>query len=531
MKTNLSKIQGRYVVITTLSVTVITVAVLVPSYRHQSKNSTSVTHPSVAVTDLAKAYTATSAVKHRIKPPLKDVDVPYKSFHYKAEKGATLTYGNSHVRIPENSLVDKTGKLVKGDVNIQYREFHTPLDFFVSGIPMTYDSGGQQYTFESDGMFDIKGYHNGEEVYVKPGKQLSMDISSMKGTANYNFYRFDTASGQWTLLEPHVTTTSVTQTNITTDTVSTKVVAMKEDISKIQQDEKKLEDDAPFIPQKAGAAKCYVSIDADTNQYPELTMYQGIWFAVDPKDTQFSLRYTANYRVWQNMTFKRIDKGQTYQATVSSGNEAHTFILHPVFEGTAYETAIATYNKKFKQYEVMMNEKKEEERKKEEAYQALLAQQEAQRVKEEEERKQQQQAQFNHDLKKDLNSAVTYYCLNIKSFGTYNCDNPNNRPQGAALAANYTDNKNENLNNQTVYLVEKGKNMLNTYGTGQPFCFNPASVNFAWCVTPDNRLAVFTDDNFKKINQTDGSYTMVLSKTNKTFKSEAELDSFFKQYM
>lgn len=536
MKNNLFKNQGKYALITTLSATTVIVAVIVTTYHyHKTNRAANTQQPVKSVSESGKVLGTSTKVKHTIKPPLKGVDVPYKSFHYKAEKGATLAYGKSHIHIPGNSLVDKYGNLVKGDVDIHYREFHTPLDFFASGIPMTYDSGGKQYTFESDGMFDIKGFHNGEEVFVKEGKQLEMDMASLQGNSHFNFYTFDTTSGQWTLLQPNVTTkTMETQTTVSTDTVVTEtkqVVGLKEDVEKIKQEEKKLQDDAPFEPQKAGLAKCYVSISADTTQYPELAMYKGIWFAVDPKDTAFSLRYTSNYKVWQNMTFKRIDKGQTYEATVSSGNESHTFILHPVFTGTAYESAMDTYDKKYKEYETLMNVKKEEERKKEEAYKALLAKQEEERKKEEEVRKQQARVQFNKDLKTNLSSAVSYYCLTVKNFGTYNCDSPNLRPQGATLAATYTDNKKEDLNSQTVYMVEKGKNMLNTYNPGDKFCFNPASTNFAWCVTPDNCIAVYTDSDFKKIKQIDGSYAMILQKTKNKFKSVDELDEFFKQYM
>src|SRR5579871_3378160 len=97
MKTNLLKGTGKYVVITTLSATTITVALVVTHYRHRTANSSTVTQHSAVFNDLAKVSTVTNTVKHKIKPPLKDVDVPYKSFHYKAEKGATLAYGNSHI--------------------------------------------------------------------------------------------------------------------------------------------------------------------------------------------------------------------------------------------------------------------------------------------------------------------------------------------------------------------------------------------------------------------------------------------------
>lgn len=43
-------------------------------------------------------------------------------------------------------------------VKITYREFADPIDFFVSGIPMEYDSAGRKYNFESSGMCEINAY-------------------------------------------------------------------------------------------------------------------------------------------------------------------------------------------------------------------------------------------------------------------------------------------------------------------------------------------------------------------------------------
>jgi hypothetical protein len=544
MKTNLFKNSGKFAVITSLSATTVIVAVIVTNYHYYSEyRESAIRHSSNILADSTPENALVSARNRKIKPPIKDADVPYKSFHYKAEKGTTLSYGNSKIQIPANSLIDKNGNLVKGDVEVQYREFHTPFDFFVSGIPMSYDSGGKQYTFESDGMFDIKGFKGGEPVFIKQGKQWQMDIASLNGKESYNYYRLDTLSGKWALLQSGVKTKPVqlwqpVQPPIPKDTIvaeNKKTTELCEEVEETKQAEKKIEEDEPFKPQKAGPAKCYVSIDCDSNEYPELAMYRGLWFAVDLHDTVFKKQYTENYKTWENMKFKRVDKGETYQATVYSGNESHTFLLHPVFSPAGYETAMVIYNNKYREYENLLNEKKEEERIKEEAYQALLKKQEEEKKKQEEvyqaQLKKQAYEKFNKDLKTDLSSAVSFYCLTIKSFGTYNCDSPNSRPQGAMMAATYSDNKKEDLNSQIIYLVEKGKNILNSYSLGQKFCFNPQSVNFAWCVTPDNHIAVFTDADFKKINPADTTFNFVLQKTQKKFKSEEELDTFFKQYM
>src|SRR4051794_24892324 len=78
---------------------------------------------------------ATDAVPF-IHPPLKGVDVPFEHYSFLAEQGDTLFSAcGSFLLFPPNSIVDKYGNPVHGKIDINYREFSDPVDFFVSGIP------------------------------------------------------------------------------------------------------------------------------------------------------------------------------------------------------------------------------------------------------------------------------------------------------------------------------------------------------------------------------------------------------------
>jgi hypothetical protein len=102
-----------------------------------------------------------------IKPPIKGADVPFKEWTVDAAKGDTVYYPTgSIILFPPNSFVDKNGNVITGNVEVKYREFTKPIDFFLSGIPMNYDSAGVQYTFESAGMCEILAYKDGAPVFV-----------------------------------------------------------------------------------------------------------------------------------------------------------------------------------------------------------------------------------------------------------------------------------------------------------------------------------------------------------------------------
>ena len=57
---------------------------------------------------------------------------------------------------PANCLLTFEGDLVKENVNVTFKQYHSILDIIASGIPMDYDTLGQSYSFESAGMFILQ---------------------------------------------------------------------------------------------------------------------------------------------------------------------------------------------------------------------------------------------------------------------------------------------------------------------------------------------------------------------------------------
>ena len=92
---------------------------------------------------------AKEEAKPCVNPPLAEINVPTTIYKVNAEKGATLEFKTgSKITIPKNSFVDRDGKLIKGEVELHYREFHDPVDFFVAGIAAP--PGCTQKRFEFD---------------------------------------------------------------------------------------------------------------------------------------------------------------------------------------------------------------------------------------------------------------------------------------------------------------------------------------------------------------------------------------------
>ncbi|HRG89782.1 MAG TPA: hypothetical protein PLW44_12230, partial [Chitinophagales bacterium] len=88
-----------------------------------------------------------------IQPPIAAADIKPNTYIIDAGQDSNLTCNSgSKIHIPANAFTDENGKPVNGKVELHYREFHNVSDVFLAGIPMTYDSAGEQFHFETAGM-------------------------------------------------------------------------------------------------------------------------------------------------------------------------------------------------------------------------------------------------------------------------------------------------------------------------------------------------------------------------------------------
>jgi hypothetical protein len=523
-----SKFGGlRTMVIVSTTVVVTTVG----AYTYWKSHKT-VVQPPVAASTSSNTRTATTSSntstttikKPYVNPPIKGVDVPYKNYSVDATKGGTLVYNKSKLIIPAAAFVDANGNDITGKVDIKYREFHNTIDFFASGIPMTYDSAGQQYTFESAGMLDVRGYQNGKQVFIKTGKDIKITMASTQTQTHYNVYYLDTVKQNWDYKSKSNYVAAPLQPKMSgelKDTSGTaaqdKLQQIQTSIASVQKEEVQLEKKKPFEPKKVDNAKNVFNIEADASEFPELGVYKNMLFEADPTDQNYKPSYSSV--TWDDASLKRNADGATYMFTVKKGTESHSFIVRPVFEGKDYDAAMKEYNKKYDDYKVAYDKRKADEKKQQDAYDALLAK-----------IKQQQMEEENRMVSANTAWAVTNY-FTINNFGVWNSDNPGALPRGAELRAQYTDNKSDDLNDLDFYLVQKNVNALYIYHPGHNCRFNPEKPNYAWIVTPESKIAIYTIDDFKGVGKTTGDFTFNMKVVEKKITCMDDIKEVFKPYM
>lgn len=102
--------------------------------------------------------------------------------------------------IGANAFETIEGEEVEGTVEIIYVEYRDPIDFIVEGIPMDYWIGGEQYYFNSAGMFSLRAYQNGLPLKLKLEQPIEIYFRLNKRLPYLNFYQLEDTMQQWTEL-------------------------------------------------------------------------------------------------------------------------------------------------------------------------------------------------------------------------------------------------------------------------------------------------------------------------------------------
>lgn len=138
-----------------------------------------------------------------IHPPIKGVNPPSSATLLTPEiieKGGRINLGfDASLHLPANALVDEDGMPVNEAVKISYCPLSDPIDVFLSGVPMKYDSAGRSETFRTAGMVRLEATtYSGKQVSLKNGQSMRLDMPTIDKADDYNFYTFDESAGKWT---------------------------------------------------------------------------------------------------------------------------------------------------------------------------------------------------------------------------------------------------------------------------------------------------------------------------------------------
>lgn len=460
--------------------------------------------------------------KNFIAPPSKKLDVPYNSYKVNAQKGGELAHHTkTKIKVPKNAFVNKEGKEIIGDVEIKYREFHDQADIIASGIPMTYDSAGTQYTFESAGMFDVRGYQNGEEVFLKQGKPITVDLASRYTDDSYNQYYLDTVAHNWQVIKhdtPQLDPEAIPPAEKNSKEKSAKEIQLVKKIEHVplQVDsvktvyEKKIvalpQPKQPAKPAKATPGKPQFNLEVDYKDFPELSAFKNSVFEVGSENKNYSKELHSI--TWSSAVVSQgPQKGKNYLLTLKHKSREEKLIVYPVLTGEDYEKASDVYEKKFAEYNTLLDKRVADEQKlkaemeaKQKAYLEEQKRLSAELLKEQIRIRREMEAQMANQAKDAGAQMTVMRVFNVSNFGIYNSDCPRSMPHGPYIEPIYSSNS-VPLDPSSVFLVESGRNIVyNMSPVLYRFMYSEKS-KYTLCVIAGGNIYVCGKEQFSEVTK------------------------------
>ncbi|PJC61354.1 MAG: hypothetical protein CO022_10380 [Flavobacteriales bacterium CG_4_9_14_0_2_um_filter_32_27] len=387
-----------------------------------------------------------------IKPPFLDQDIPYEIFNIEVDKNQEITTkSGTKFFIPKNSLVDVNGNKISGTAQIQYRELRNPIDFFLSGIPMTYDSAGVVYHFESAGMLDIKAFQNDEKIALADGNSIDFQFNSTTAEDGFNFYSLNEETGTWTYDNQPI---SIEKNHQESKKINNQLSIKKEKIKK---------------PIKQNKQKYSINLKVDKKNYPELEKYEGTIFEINEMEEPFDpLIYNVN---WETAEISNSNTHGNYTLTLSRNDSIIKLTVYPVIKDEFYDKAITQYNQDKSQYIAKQSSTDFD------VYETSSAP------------TVQQEITFN-----------TIRTFSIEGFGIYNCDQPRYQPEMLAKKTLLDDNG-EKASFNNYYVVGLKRNSLVNLGYLKGVRYYKKGESIVWFVNEKGQIAIIEPNQFEKINE------------------------------
>ncbi|MEO6305704.1 MAG: hypothetical protein ABIP51_21315 [Bacteroidia bacterium] len=447
---------------------------------------------------------------------LANAENPLKSFKLNTEKDTVLIYeSGSIIKIEKGSFVDENGNEIKGEIDLQYREFHSVSETLLAGISMNYDSAGTTQYFESAGMFEILATQNNKAIRINKNKSIEVQLASLNSDpTKFNQYYLSDKNDQWLYLNKD-SVNKITVARAIADSIKESPQYITQKIVK---------------PEKANPKKQQFLIEVPKGIFPELEIFKNVLFEASSKNKNFDVSKAT--KSWNDVDIQRISQSKDYMITFINPNEKYEVIAYPVFDTTNYKNAIAKYNSLNEAFANKLNETVEQTKIKDNKLNSQLA------IYVEAMNKYRDLIRKNQKIYSDSmaiilqnqrftqsSQEIVYRTFQVKQFGIWNSDCPRNIPQGVNLAASYINDKGEVVKPAAVYLVEKDKNAMYSSASNQNISFNPDNENVLIIISTDNVLHWVSADGFSGITASDKKHTFNVRSLKKISYSLADINN------
>jgi hypothetical protein len=139
----------------------------------------------------------------KFSPPSAGLEPKFTSVTVHSEKSNCVVFPEGYtVKIARGSLINAKGEAVNGDLQLHLRDLTSVYSLVFSGVPMAYDTAGTSELLMTAGMFELYAEQNGEELFLRPGYTIDIELPSPDGSPGYNLYYFNEENSSWEFSEP-----------------------------------------------------------------------------------------------------------------------------------------------------------------------------------------------------------------------------------------------------------------------------------------------------------------------------------------
>jgi hypothetical protein len=483
-----------------------------------------------------------------VNPPLENIEVPSSRTLIEADRGDTLTFQTgSQLIIPAQAFVDQNGRPVSGQVDIQFKEMHDFVDFFISGIPMHYDSNEVQYQLESAGMIEVLGFQNGNRVELAPNKQIEVELVSRvqmprinSQPPKYNIYRLNVADRQWEY-EGIDRLQIISEENPPNQTFFDQLkINFQAVINQIEQNaEQSIREleasyplpEKPLAPIEQRRDVPTLSLDfydgieeiefyeGTSEQLAKIqNTFNGAIFQLAPNSAPVNLPEVME-TVWQGARIEALNE-QEFEITLIHEDRTASLRVIPVVGSSGYQEALANYEQKMEAFKQAILDRD------------VALQGRIDRIRrDKEELIAKERLQFEATVQEMIDEGRinpketgTFKIVNrfsIDQFGIWNCDRPV-APDEKVVPIQLIDQNGKKIKGKTTFVASKERNtvyqFLATHNTPIPFLDDAEYL--IWVVSEDNQLSLLKTLGPSENN---GKEALRLEVASRPIESEVEL--------
>ncbi len=419
-----------------------------------------------------------------IKPPFIEHDIPYEVFKINASKDEVITTNSGTTfLIKKHTLVDSNHNLIEGLAEIHYREFRNPVDIFLSGIPMDFDSAGTSYPFESAGMLDIKGFKNGSPIEIAENKTIDFLFNSTSTENSFDLFTLNKETGVWTKDEQSIPVANYHQPNNEKKTNT----AINKPISPIKQNKKKYT----------------LNLDVDKTNYPELATYEGTIFEINESAKKFD---PLIYKIqWQDAKLSDSKEKNNYTLKLTREDSSVYLTVYPVVKDAYYEKAISKYQNEMALY----NKKTANINDEFDGYDDAKAQTISQEINAAIAINTSEQFSKNSSTPISVSTiagSIVTRAFRLSSFGIANCDMlimPQNQPNLLAQLKT-VDNRGNKIEITNYNVANPKKNAVQSFvNNNEGLRYHRRGPSVLWFVTANGLIGIAYPEQFKTIKKAD----------------------------